>query len=667
MRRHLATLIVACWMLLVFLLSFRWCYAAVSVEQANYPLSLLEWVFITLWPQSTLSLLTGVLLVSTVALWPKLPSRFNPATVVIPLLALSPLLFGLTGWVNTTEIAYATHWYWHFFNAAAIAGGIWWCSQHDQRLLPGMLHVIAIATAINALMGWHQYFGGIEAEFKMQLENARELGQQLPEQFVAKMQQKRVYGAFADPNIYAGHLLLTAPALLYSLWQLGGRCAQPRVCRWLFIPLAIILLGGAILMSGSRGAVVGIIAAIGVILAVVMLPKMGWKTTAAIALLAVLLGVGAVLGLSRVTGRKLETLDVRMEYYATSWKIIQRFPIVGAGLGEFFPWHMRLKSSDADEARDPHSLLFAMLTQCGIAGGIDALLRLGLPFLLALGVLRKYQHQSLLRRVSFLAGWCAWNTHALVQFNDMVMASAAFAAFIGLFAFDDAPKAPATPGKILTKAPWLPAGVLAIAGVIALVGATNIPREKYLQELENSAHSNTAAAALPDSRLYTALEKAWQDYPAHLMPPRLAMDVALNNGQDQFALKAAQAMVARTPHRASSWCRLARCQMLLGHVEQAATSLENAKLWYPNSPDTLYLSALMQNPPSTAMMPVLCRARTSRYDVREGLYTVQITLPTVPFHIRHSAQTIVNALSTQELHTNDGRKVQFILNPSTYP
>ncbi|MBR6472064.1 MAG: hypothetical protein IKS83_09730, partial [Victivallales bacterium] len=55
---------------LLFIMPFRWCFVAPIIEQANYPLSALEWVFSTIWPQALLSGLVGMLLLATLVVGP---------------------------------------------------------------------------------------------------------------------------------------------------------------------------------------------------------------------------------------------------------------------------------------------------------------------------------------------------------------------------------------------------------------------------------------------------------------------------------------------------------------------------------------------------------------------------------------------------------------------
>ena len=197
---------------LLFLMPLRWCYTAPSVEQANFPLTGMEWLFSTIWPQALLPAIVAWLLLGTLIVH-RPPQHWREGALLIPLLTFVPLLAGLAGLVHTTEWAHAIKWFWHFYTIAMLACSLWWASRRDPKLLPWAFMTIAIGGAVAAFEGWTQHFGGLERELQMQLENARETGLVLSEQMLLKFQQTRSYGHFMDPNVYAAHLLLTCPLL----------------------------------------------------------------------------------------------------------------------------------------------------------------------------------------------------------------------------------------------------------------------------------------------------------------------------------------------------------------------------------------------------------------------------------------------------------------------
>ncbi len=590
MKRHLRLTVRILWCLLLFLLPLRWCLPTIACEQPNFPLQFAEWLFFTAWPPLLAPALIGAALLLSLAAWPSPPPfRKAPPAWIIPLLACSPLLFGLAGLVHTTEWGFAANWYWHFYSAALLAAGLWWTSRHDDRLLPWALHTLAASTALAAAEGWRQHFGGLAEQYRDQLEFARESGTPLTRQLAEKMQQTRSYGHFVDPNSYAAHLLLTGPLLLASIHRLAERCSRPRALRLILLPAAAILLLGALWFSGSRGALVGL--AVGLAIAAWMLvgDRLGKTARVALVLLAVLAAAVLAAAASRLSRRGLETASIRLEYNLCCLRVFRLHPAVGAGLGEFFPWHMRLKPWQADEARDPHSLPMAMLAQCGVFGALDALLRLGLPFLLALGLLRRFRHADRFRTTAALAGWCAWTSHALVQFNDQILATNCIAAAIGLLAFPDAPPPP--DDTAAPRRPWLPAALLAVA---ALAGLWSLHRTWYEIQLQAC---ETELRKGPGPGLSYGLRELYEEHPSQYSPARMALDLALHQGNEENALDAARALVQRTPHRASSWLHLAKCELLFhGATDDARDAIARAETWYPTSPLVCYYRAIASLP-----------------------------------------------------------------------
>ncbi|MBO7742406.1 MAG: O-antigen ligase family protein [Victivallales bacterium] len=644
-----------CWCLLFLLLPFKWCYAPVTAEHANFPLNSLEWIFSTILPHSQLPVLAGILLAAGVLLYRDTSPLRHPS-MLVPLLAWSPLLFGLAGLINTTEWGYAANWYWHFYSAAAISTGVWWTARHDRKLLPWLLNTIAVTTALTIFDGWRQRFGGQAELLRMQMQHAMETGRELPRHLIEKLQQSRVSGNFSDPNIYAAHLLLTVPLLLTALCRLASRCAQPRAARWLLCLTAVFFAGGALFFSGSRGAFLGLAAGITVALWLTFSHRLTRIQTAGVIAAAVAGCILLAVAVSYASSRRMETVTVRLEYYGTALEIASRFPFAGAGLGEFYPWHMRLKDGAADEARDPHSLFFAMLSQCGIPGALDALLRLGIPFALALGLLKRRRGKDQVLVCCALSGWCAWNIHALSQFNDMIIATTCHAAVIGLFAFDqdDAPDAPAD----AQRSRWrraMPSSLMLVAAIVGICSAFRFPAEKRLQELEYAVQERRIAT---DTAL-AELEQLCESMPSAPFPPRMAYELANAAGRYREAADFAALLTERTPHRTGSWLRLAKMHLALNNRPEAENAILQAAEWYPNSPDLLLLRGLLtltdrdELPAAELTRPW----RTERIAVSEDSVTILLELPGSSHH--QSYAPTARKLNVLELQTNDGRKAVF--------
>ncbi|MBP5300577.1 MAG: O-antigen ligase family protein, partial [Victivallales bacterium] len=415
-----------------------------------------------------------------------------------------------------------------------------------------------------------------------------------------KFQQTRSYGHFMDPNVYAAHLLLTCPLMLRVLDRLGQRCSSPKTARILLVGAGAVLFLGALIFSGSRGAFVGLAGGLVIFGWVRWGKDLSRKATLALVVVAILGALAGGIGISVLSQRKLETASVRLEYYQTATRIFARFPLFGAGIGEFFPWHIRLKGWQLDEARDPHSLFFAQLSQCGLFGLCDALLRLGIPLLLVFGLLRKFRHADTTQVAAVLAAWCAWNVHSLLQFNDLIVSTACLAGSLGLFAFGNPPDN--LPSVELRAWPYkgmptpflryhLPLLAITWLFIVGLLGACVILKpEKPLQEAMNHSEKISSAAAI-----YPELQEVIRLAPAEIYPVRRLLDIAMFHKDYAVAKEASDELIRRAPHRSTSW--LKRWQLLTltdAPESERQAALDNAILWYPCSSNLWFQVAVAQ-------------------------------------------------------------------------
>ena len=642
--------------LFVFLLPFKFGTFAGGGEQPDFPLSLMEWLIFTCWP-SLLPVIfaAGALLFATL-LYPT-PRLLQQAA--IPALSLLMLLASLVGLLNTTELGYAWSWCWHFWGVFCISLAVYWVQDADERLLPGLLNCIAAASLICCLQGWRQHFGGLEANRLMMEKNALETGQALTRQIQEKLLQTRSYGTFVDPNIYAGHLLLTCPLMLIALRNWGRRFEPRRLTQGIFLSLGGVLFAGALLWSGSRGALVGF--ATGVCVLICLAP-LRLRLRVTLLALGAVLGISAVLALTWATDRDLLSASVRIQYYQTSVNIFRQHPLAGAGLGEFFPWHMRLKPAISEEARDPHSMFFALLGQCGLAGLLLALARIIFPFALVFGLWRKERTTDSLLFMAACCGCCAWLVHAQLQFNDTVPGTAYLAAFIGLLAFrwpprenSASPPAPSSKSRLLLR-------LLAFCAALLVVWpARSLPAEKELQSLVSSRNDSI-------DDVLQGLQIVERKLPFSPTPCRIRGEFALQQRNLEQALAANQELTRRTPHRSSSWCRLAKVQMLCGHMQEAEASLEQAALWYPYNPRLFpLLGALrLQQTASFLALPL-----TTRLNGIKRLLNLSSSLEKDGQEIvlRLSSETegkdtlsaeIIALLNQTGIKTNKGELVRFV-------
>lgn len=641
--------------LLIFLLPLKFGTFIGGGEQPDFPLGIWEWAIFTCWPAFLPGAAAGVALLLACCLRPvpRLSARF-----AIPLLAAVPLLAGLAGLNHTTEWEYAFNWLRHFWGAVCLALAVYWAQDSDERLLPALLNTIAFSTLLCCLKGWQQHFGGLAANRQMMLENASKTGQELTAQIQAKLSQTRAYGYFVDPNIYAAHLLLTCPLLLLALHNWSQRFEPRRWSRVVFLCGGVVLFLGALLWSGSRGALLGFGAGLAVFIWLCPL-RLRWR----LGLLSggAILALALVLAVTLATDRDLLSASVRLQYYRTSVQIFSRYPVTGAGLGEFFPWHMRLKPPLAEEARDPHSMFFALLGQCGIPGLLVAILRLGFPLALVLGFWRQQQHRDRRYVLAAGSGWCAWLLHSQFQFNDTIPGTVFLASFVGLWLFAPAPeRPPAVATGRRTAVLWRGSGIL--AGLLAVLVLLRVPAEHDLQLVAAQKVSSLSGAL-------ACLRSVEERLPHSPTPCRLRSEIALANGDLAEAAASCRLLVQRTPHRSSSHCRLAKVQLLSGDWDAAAVSLEQARQWYPYNPRLFPLLAYSRLVPTPqfAGLPLWQRLRCrqvlleSQVSLEQDASGLKVLLQDSALPPNRVPEALPELLSALNLTAPDGSALRFVL------
>lgn len=546
---------ILCFCLLLFPLKFTG-YVG-NGELPNFPMTGWEWAIFTCYPGFLSAVVGGVALLVTVAIHRNIPWR------PLCLLFLLPLAAGLIGLIQTTETDFSHLWLWHFSGAAAFALAICWCIRNDPDAARWFAATLAISGIISVLHGWHQHFWGFQQLREYWLEMQAK-GVQISKTMFEKMDQNRVYGAFVDPNVYSAHLLLCLPFSIYFAFMAGRRFEYPRLGSWALTSVVAILYAGALYWSGSRGAMLGLAAGaacLGWSLPVVRNWRWRWALPAA----AVVLGLAMVLLYTARSNRGgMASASARMDYYATALKMFRKAPATGVGLGEFFPWYLRMKAENAEVTRNPHSIFFAFLSECGIIGGLAALLLIALPWIAAI---RRPPALGTLA-CGALGGYMF---HSLFQFNELIPGTIylAFAIVPLLFPENEShmPEAP-TPSRIPVRTAAL------LFALLCLLPLRRLPGELAYQRGE-SADKRHPGFGYDD---YLTAERLLPNAPG---PKRALMFCDIARYDYRKALEHAEKLQKVAPHRSATYSNIARIHTELGNVREAAEARRISRLWYP--------------------------------------------------------------------------------------
>jgi hypothetical protein len=347
----------------------------VTGEVALFPMSGWEWL-LGGWPPVLAAGMAAVGLLLAVLAWPVPPGRDGNA--LIPGAWWLLAVVALAGLAHTTETdaAFLTLLQWG--GVGCFVTAVWWTRARDPGFDRWFLTAVVTGTLLAAASGWWQVLGGgLDETLAFAEAAARKAGRAMPPELMNRLVQRRAFGPFVYPNSFAAHLILTGPVTLVLLWRWGAGVHPPRVSQPLLAGVGAVLVAGALWLSGSRAALVAVVGGAGLVaLAAGWLRwRLAWLGLGAV---VVLVGAGLV---AVNQGRGLETVGARLDYYRAAVQMAAAQPVAGVGLGEFFPWYMRLKPAGAEETRLPHCMVLGFAAQAGVLAGVAALGCLLLPLL----------------------------------------------------------------------------------------------------------------------------------------------------------------------------------------------------------------------------------------------------------------------------------------------
>ena len=253
----------------------------------------------------------------------------------------------------------------------------------SKREAKRMVLLILLAGISQALLGVYQFFGRVG-----------------PEGFLLFDRFMRAYGTFEQPNPYGGYLGLVLP-LAYSL-SLGAKGHEKRdrgsipyslpLAPYLLVSLAtigLVLMLAAMLMTWSRGAWLGFIAAL-IVMNVVRSRRAATLFVLALILLGFVIVMGGLQLLPEpITQRFLDFLpflsgvDVsrveitpanfavieRLAHWQAGWDMFSEHPWLGVGIGNYEPVYPAYALPRWDEPLGhAHNYYLNIAAEAGLAG-----------------------------------------------------------------------------------------------------------------------------------------------------------------------------------------------------------------------------------------------------------------------------------------------------------
>ena len=553
---------------LVFLLPLKFGGLAVMPESGGfYPDDLFSWIFVT-FPAHSPGV-CGALVLALALCAVRRPNRAVSRTLllwcVVPTLAALPGL--CRGYADESLGEISNLLGIGAFGAAAgllVAADRAWGRRFAVALFAG-----GMATAV---CGIHQYFFGLDELREFAAERIRN-GAEIPVALQNKLQDPRIFATMASSNALTSLMLMLLPLAALFAWEWGAKFAPARVSRPLFAAVFLIPIAANMVFASSRASVLCLV--IAAVVAAFSAPRLPgkYRLIAAVAAAAVL---ACGLFFAARFGRGFGSMAERADYLRTSAILAAEHPLTGAGWGNFFRTHMRIKLTDTDEAaRDPHNVVAAFASQAGVLSGIVMLALLLLPLVL----LWKHRFSPGLPMAVF---WCGvfFTVHSLLDCDWHVPALPTAMTILYCAAL-----AEVSPTEELSpRARTVLDLALAALGVAAFVTNVHSLRgDREMSRIADILNPPKPESAPGFFEAKECFERAKKLRPHSAAIRHLEGDWYARRGQFDLARERYLEAARLDPLRPGAWAALARIADLQGDRKTAAELMDKAHALFPKN------------------------------------------------------------------------------------
>ena len=501
-------------------------------------------------------------------------------------ISIAALAFtSLFGFLRASVYDYALIQTSHIFSLSlfGFAAGIILSSRNEyKQAFQAAIFAGAICSLIS---GYYQYFAGFEEVRQFAAQQELYSGAKFVSgNFATRLYESRVSASFTLCNNFAGYLVLVFPLCLWLVWDFCKRVDPPKLARMIFIPLVSIAFLFILYQTGSRAAMLSLIAGSGISFLILPFNRKLRLLALSGSVATIIAGALAVY----LSHRGFLSMSVRIDYFEAAIKMFLANPLTGTGWGDFFHEYMKIKHFMTDEApRTPHNIVLAFASQCGIAGLLAILLFLATPLIAGVSAI----HRSFTRdgkvdflKTSLLVGLIGWTLHSLSDVNLQVPASVCIFIMMSFILFDiPETKAPERNFRIILTAVGI---AMLIYSLFA--GMKVLSRELAFYELQNLCDPRFKTredfARLSEEEVLRVLKNAVTVAPESPFPWATAADFMMSKGKfssaEDFYLEASK----RSPERPSFYFSLYRVQKLEGKYQDAAENLKKAIELFPNNP-----------------------------------------------------------------------------------
>lgn len=575
-------------LLLTLLLPLKFGVIAVMPEATGYfPDTFFEFLIVS-WPSASLAIAGGIALLLALPAFPRGAVDFrSPAWRIMALWSFAVPLLALPGFFGATTLDFPLMELSHLAGVGAYAAAVYLYLADDPERKYRLLGVLAAGVLLLGYFGLEQHFFGF-ARSRQFLLDQEAAGATVSEALRARTFDTRVFATFTSCNSLAGYLLLLLPATLAVLWRWAGRIEPVRLSRGIFLALGGVAVFAVLLLTRSRAAY----------LALLLLPglaALAWPMRRSCKMALLALALFGVLGGAfyiHHRGRGFESMAARADYLRSSAILLLHHPLAGAGWGEFFHEHMRIKTVESDEAaHDPHNIIMTA-AQAGIGLTLAVLLALLYPIWLLwrrLWLAWKAGKRILPLELAGLIGLVGFLLHSQMDTNIQVPACMAAMTALTLALLIESPRADAAPAKFVYRAAFF--ALAAALGLYSLWSGVRILNGEIAYDRLNTLCSAGPAPAAGRNRaapspemVRRALDEAVNARPFSPFPWTTAGGYMLGIGYHQEAERLTEEALKRAPKRSNLYFRLYLTRMLTNRPDEAEVALRRAQELFPNNP-----------------------------------------------------------------------------------
>ena len=427
--------------------------------------------------------------------------------------------------------------------------------------------------AATACYGWYQHFVTLD-EMRRFAAEQEAAGIPLSEGMQLKLTDPRIFSTLASSNALASLLLIMLTCGMYAAEYWSRFITPPRTTKIVFRVIFAVLFISVLVLTRSRSAVFCPVAAGLIALFSTPKIKVRWKI-AGLTVGILIMTAGVVFALHH--GRGIASMGERADYWRTCAILCRTYPLAGAGWGGFFRTHMQIKLSDVDEsARDPHNVVAAFASQCGIVSGLVMLAVLLLPLIL-------------LWRSRFEKNWCGmvfwcgilFTVHSLIDCDWQIPALISIMGVLYICAIAE------NPGVIPEKIPsWCINTILLIVAVSGVwISRVYLNGDYALSRLQDKVNPpnvevHQKMAHIPFEKLY---DDAKKERPNAAIIEMYAGDWFFQCNQPEQAYKHYTRALELDPVRPAAYARLAKLELRYGNQEKAEALMTKAHELFPKS------------------------------------------------------------------------------------